>query len=60
MREYEILKAALAEDEPLLFIDAVHPNAGNKSDFWLDQKKGIDKLIETTKGWTRLNIVGAI
>jgi 23S rRNA G2069 N7-methylase RlmK/C1962 C5-methylase RlmI len=33
---------------------------GNNSGIWLDQKKGIDKLIETTKGWTRLNIVGAI
>jgi len=59
MLEYEILKARLTEDEPLLFIDAVHPTQATKvTSGWI--KKGIDKAIETTGSRTRLNIIGAI
>ena len=59
MREYEALKASLAEDEPLLFIDAVHPTQATKvTSGWI--KTGVDKPIETTGSRTRLNIVGAI
>lgn len=56
---YETLKASLREDEPLLFMDAVHPTQATKiTAGWI--KKGVDKPIETTGSRTRLNIVGAI
>lgn len=56
---YEALKASLNDDEPLLFMDAVHPTQATKiTAGWI--KKGVDKAIETTGSRTRLNIVGAI
>jgi len=59
IRHYEDLKASLADDEPLLFIDAVHPTQATKvTSGWI--KTGVDKAIETTGSRTRLNIVGAI
>ncbi|CAB9544614.1 Mobile element protein [Bathymodiolus brooksi thiotrophic gill symbiont] len=59
IREYEALKASLACDEPLLFIDAVPPTQATKvTSGWI--KTGVDKVIETTGSRTRLNIIGAI
>lgn len=59
IEHYEHLKASLSEDEPLLFMDAVHPTQATKiTAAWI--RKGIDKPIETTGSRTRLNIVGAI
>ncbi len=59
IQHYEQLKASLREDEPLLFMDAVHPTQATKiTSGWI--KKGVDKPIETTGSRTRLNIVGAI
>ncbi|MFT6987905.1 MAG: transposase [Psychromonas sp.] len=56
---YKQLKANLSENEPLLFMDAVHPTQATKiTSGWI--KKGVDKLIKTTGSRTRLNIVGAI
>jgi hypothetical protein len=57
-KEYELLKASV-DDEPILFIDAMHPTQAIKmSCGWI--KKGTDKSIETTGSRTRLNLVGAI
>jgi transposase len=59
IKYYEVLKNSLDEDEPLLFMDAVHPTQATKiTAGWI--KKGVDKPIETTGSRTRLNIVGAI
>ena len=59
IHKYNTLKASLADDEPLLFIDAVHPTQATKvTSGWI--KTGVDKPIETTGSRTRLNIVGAI
>jgi hypothetical protein len=59
IREYEALKASLACDEPLLFIDAVPPTQATKvTSGWI--KTGVDKVIETTGSRTRLNIIRAI
>ena len=59
IEHYEALKASLNNEEPLLFMDAVHPTQATKiTAGWI--KKGVDKLIETTGSRTRLNIVGAI
>ncbi|GAW87409.1 conserved hypothetical protein [Bathymodiolus platifrons methanotrophic gill symbiont] len=59
IHDYKKLKAELTEDEPLLFIDAVHPTQATKiTSGWI--KTGVDKPIETTGSRTRLNIIGAI
>lgn len=56
---YDTLKASLSDDEPLLFMDAVHPTQATKiTAGWI--RKGVDKPIETTGSRSRLNIVGAI
>lgn len=58
IEKYTELKA-LAVDEPILFMDAMHPTQATKvSCGWI--KKGHDKAIETTGSRTRLNLVGAI
>lgn len=58
IEEYENLKAQVT-DEPILFIDAMHPTQATKvSSGWI--KMGHDKPIKTTGSRTRLNIVGAI
>jgi transposase len=58
IERYQQLKSQ-AIDEPILFIDAMHPTQATKISYcWI--KKGDDKPIETTGSRTRLNIVGAI
>lgn len=57
--DYTQLKDTLSDNEPLLFMDAVHPTQATKvTSGWI--RKGVDKPIETTGSRTRLNIVGAI
>jgi transposase len=59
IKTYEELKATVSEDEPILFMDAVHPTQATKlSHGWI--KTGTDKAIKTTGSRTRLNIIGAI
>lgn len=58
IKEYDLLKESV-NDEPILFIDAMHPTQATKvSCGWI--KKGTDKSIETTGSRTRLNLIGAI
>ena len=58
IEKYEALKAQVT-DEPILFIDAMHPTQATKvSGGWI--KTGQDKAIKTTGSRTRLNVVGAI
>ena len=58
IEKYEALKAQVT-DEPIPFIDAMHPTQATKvSGGWI--KTGHDKAIKTTGSRTRLNIVGAI
>ena len=55
---YEELKET-AGDEPVLFIDAVHPTQATKISYgWI--RKGHRKAVETTGSRTRLNIMGAL
>ncbi len=57
--EYEQLKKEVASEEPILFMDAVHPTQATKLAYgWI--RTGQTKQVETTAGRTRLNIVGAI
>ena len=46
-------------EDPVLFMDAVHPTQSTKLSYgWI--QKGQDKLIETTGSRTRLNLIGAL
>lgn len=59
IEDYTTLKASLDEDEPILFMDAVHPTQATKiTAGWI--RTGLDKPIETTGSRTRLNVIGAI
>lgn len=57
--KYETLKEEAGADEPILFMDSVHPTQTTKLSYgWI--RTGKKKEISTTAGRTRLNIVGAI
>lgn len=57
--KYEKLVKETAENEPILFIDSVHPTMATKiSHGWI--RKGKDKLIATTASRTRINLTGAL
>lgn len=57
--KYESLKKEVTPDEPILFMDSVHPTQATKISYgWI--KTGKDKAVGTTASRTRLNIVGAI
>ncbi len=46
-------------DEPILFIDGVHPTQATKISYgWI--RKGQKKAVKTTGSRTRLNIMGAL
>jgi len=57
---YEQLKElSVANDEPILFFDGVHPSMQTKvSHGWI--RKGQDKEVPTTASKTRINVLGAI
>jgi transposase len=57
--EYEQLKKEVGSDEPILFMDSVHPTQATKLAYgWI--RTGQTKQVGTTASRTRLNIVGAI
>lgn len=57
--EYEQLKKEVNADEPILFMDSVHPTQATKLTYgWI--RTGKTKNVGTTASRTRLNIVGAI
>lgn len=59
IEEYKKLKEETPKDEPILFLDAVHPTMATKiARGWI--RKGSGKSIETTASRTRMNIVGAL
>ena len=56
---YEDFLNTLPEDEPVEFLDAVHPTMATKITYgWI--RKGQDKLISTTASRTRMNLLGSI
>lgn len=56
---YKDLKEKSPKNEPIFFIDGVHPTMATKSTRgWIG--RGIDKMIPTTGSRTRMNIMGAI
>ena len=59
IEEYEQLKQEVGEEEPILFMDSVHPTQATKLAYgWI--RTGKTKHIGTTAGRTRINIIGAI
>jgi transposase len=59
IKAYEDLLTATPKDEPILFLDGVHPTMATKISYgWI--KKGKDKLIKTTASRTRMNIMGTL
>lgn len=59
IERYTDLKERVCEDEPIIFIDAVHPTQATKLSYgWI--KTGTDKAIKTTGSRTRINLIGAI
>lgn len=59
IEKYENLKKMTPKEEPILFLDGVHPTMATKISYgWI--KKKSNKTIETTGSRTRMNIVGAI
>lgn len=57
--DYKELKEKTPKNEPIFFIDGVHPTMATKSTRgWIT--KGVDKMIPTTASRTRMNIMGAI
>ncbi len=59
IKQYDVLKANVGADEPILFGDGVHPTQSTKlSHGWI--KRGTNKLIKTTASRTRINLLGAI
>lgn len=57
---YEKLKQEARDDEPILFIDGVHPTQGTKLAYgWMPAGKKAH-VVETTGSRTRLNIMGAL
>lgn len=56
---YEELKEKTPKEEPIIFIDSVHPTMETKTTCaWI--RKGKEKQIFTTASRTRLNLTGAI
>lgn len=57
---YEQLKRDAGADEPILFIDGVHPTQGTKLAYgWMPAGKKAH-VVKTTGSRTRLNIMGAL
>jgi transposase len=57
--EYTQLKQEVGDEEPILFMDSVHPTQATKLAYgWI--RTGKTKYVGTTASRTRLNIVGAI
>lgn len=59
IEEYNALKTSAGNDEPILFMDSVHPTQATKITYgWI--RTGKKKEVSTTASRTRLNIIGAI
>ena len=59
IEKYETLVNETPDNEPILFMDSVHPTMATKVSYgWI--KKGKDKLIASSASRTRLNLTGAL
>ncbi len=59
METYGKLKQEAGDNEPILFIDGVHPTQGTKLAYgWM--RKGQKTTVKTTDNYTCLNLMGAL
>ena len=59
LKQLEILKASKGKDDPILYMDGVHPQHNTMLAYgWI--KKGQDKLVKNNTDRQRLNINGAL
>jgi transposase len=59
VKRYQDLLNETQDDEPIEFLDAVHPTMATKITYgWI--RTGQDKQIETTASRTRMNLLGSI
>lgn len=59
IERYEALLNTISEDEPIEFVDAVHPTMATKITYgWI--RKGNNKLIATSASRTRMNLLGSL
>lgn len=59
IQKYNELKQLVGEEEPILFMDSVHPTQATKLSYgWI--RTGKTKHVGTTASRTRLNIVGVV
>jgi transposase len=60
IEEYKVLREQAAlSDEPIVFIDAVHPTMATKIECgWI--KKGVAKIVAQIASRTRVNVIGGI
>ena len=57
--KYNDIKSNLQEGEKILFMDSVHPTQATKiTSGWI--RKGVEKMIATVAGRSRINLTGAI
>lgn len=58
---YEKLKARMAYEDHLYFVDATHPQHNTQPSYgWILKGKANDKLVKTNSGRERLNLNGAL
>jgi transposase len=58
-KEYEALKKETPDDEPIVFLNAVHPTMATKVSYGRI-RTGQNKPIKTSASRTRMNVVGAL
>lgn len=59
IKAYETLMTTTPEDEPIVFMDSVHPTMATKVSYgWI--RTGKDKLIASSASRTRVNLTGAL
>ena len=57
--QYSLLKANLAKDEAIYFMDSVHPQYQTRAKFgWI--RKNVIKTLPSFSGWKRKHIIGAV
>ena len=59
IESYQKLKARKGKDDPIYFMDGVHPQHNTVAAYgWI--KRGVDKVLQSNTGRSRVNINGAV
>lgn len=61
IEHYKQLKAEVDSNEPIIFLDATHPNCETKlTHGWIKKGKKGDKYLATTASRSRVNLIGGL